>query len=115
MKDLNKITETAETKIQGVEEKQFFTNRGVSVSAIEITGYTCVDAVTARTLEEIIKGKTDKLNRIKKQDAQNEVDLKKIKADIELEKKRNELLQEEQKNSQKLAELEGQAEGTRIA
>ena len=40
---------------------------------LQVTGYQCVDAKTAEILQEIIRETTNRINRMQKQESENDV------------------------------------------
>ena len=58
------------------QEDDFYTERGVKLHAIEVRSVTCKDAETQRILQDIIQETTNRLNRIQKQESENEVKIK---------------------------------------
>merc|ERR1711972_792292 len=74
----------------------------------------CVDRETATVLQQIIQETTNRINQLQIADSQNEVRSAKLKADIELERQRTELIRTQSENAHLQAEMEGQAEGTKL-
>jgi len=96
------------------DDKEFYTKRGVKVHSLEITRYQCADASTSLILEQIIQETTNRLNRLSKQESENEVNMFKIKGQLTHEKVNTELLKIQQEHQKKEAEVTGQAEGIRM-
>jgi hypothetical protein len=65
-------------------------------------------------LEEIIQETTNRMNRLQKQESENEVQLKQIRGEFEEEKARAELLQIQTDNSNARSKMEGLAEAERV-
>lgn len=93
----------------------FFTVRGLKLSSMELTKYTCVDAQTASTLQNIIRETTNRINRLQKQRSENEVRQEKLSADINLESNRTLLIETEALNAKLLAETRGATDGGGVA
>merc|ERR1712217_385580 len=60
----------------------FYTDRGVKMHALEVTRYACADAVTSRVLQEIIQETTNRINRMQKQQSENDVQRERMSGDI---------------------------------
>mmetsp|Transcript_27094 Transcript_27094/g.55164 ORF Transcript_27094/g.55164 Transcript_27094/m.55164 type:complete len:515 (+) Transcript_27094:87-1631(+) len=105
MSDINKIAEEVHK-----EDDTFYTQRGVLIHSLEVTGYCCAEASTARILEQIIQETTNRMNRLQQQESENDVHLHQIKGDIEEEKAKEELLQVQIANSNTRSKMEGLAE-----
>jgi hypothetical protein len=58
------------------EDDPFYAERGTRIHAIEVRSVTCKDAATQRILQEIIQETTNRLNRLQKQESENEVSLR---------------------------------------
>jgi regulator of protease activity HflC (stomatin/prohibitin superfamily) len=98
-----------------VNGTSFYTERGVLVESMEVTGYQCVDAKTADILQEIIRETTNRINRMQKQESENDVARAKLEAEIRLEKKRTDLLTTKASNDRLVSEMEGEANGLKLA
>jgi hypothetical protein len=86
----------------------------VRIHSLEVTGYRCAESSTAMILEEIIQETTNRMNRLQKQESENEVQLKQIRGEFEEEKARAELLQIQTDNSNARSKMEGLAEAERV-
>lgn len=92
----------------------FYVERGVKLHAVEVRSISCKDADTQHILQEIIRETTDRLNRLQKQESENEVKLRQIDGEIEAEHKRSQLLETQRKNVEAVALMEGEAEAVRV-
>jgi len=93
----------------------FYMDRGVKMHALEVTRYACADATTSAVLQEIIQETTNRINRMQKQQSDNDVLREKMMGEIEVEKQRTGLVQARCDNDRVHAITEGEAEGLRIA
>jgi len=114
MQNFNARVKTAfeQDRVNGTS---FYTERGVMVESMEVTGYQCVDAKTAEILQEIIRETTNRINRMQKQNSENDVARAKLEADIRLEKERTKLLTTKASNDRLVSEMEGEASGLKLA
>merc|ERR1711879_339516 len=92
----------------------FYSDRGVELESMELTRFDCVDAETAKVLQQIIQETTNRINKLQKASSENEVRAAKLKADIQLEKQRAELIRTKAKNMRLEAKMAGQAEGKKL-
>merc|ERR1719401_1778022 len=83
--------------------------------ALEVTRYECSDAKTSAVLQEIIQETTNRINRMQKQQSDNDIQREKMSGEIEMEKQRTALVQARSDNELIKAMLEGQADGYRVA
>jgi len=97
------------------DDPAFYTERGVKVHSMEVTGYQCVDEETAVVLQEIIRETTNRINRLERQRSEDEVADLKLKSEITLEKSRTELLQQKAENDKLQSQMEGEAHGLKLA
>mmetsp|Transcript_22081 Transcript_22081/g.39595 ORF Transcript_22081/g.39595 Transcript_22081/m.39595 type:complete len:627 (-) Transcript_22081:145-2025(-) len=111
MENFNAITQTAFSAQVG---DTFYSDRGVELQNIEVTGYDCVDEETALVLQDIIKRTTMRINELQVQESENEVAAAKLEGEIELEKKRTELITTQAGNEKLLAEFQGQSSGAKL-
>jgi hypothetical protein len=110
MLEFNKIAEN----VHQHDNSNFYEQRGVRIHSLEVTGYRCAESSTAMILEEIIQETTNRMNRLQKQESENEVQLKQIRGEFEEEKARAELLQIQTDNSNARSKMEGLAEAERV-
>ncbi|MBA3534392.1 MAG: hypothetical protein H0T73_20920 [Ardenticatenales bacterium] len=92
----------------------FYLERGVVIHAVEGRSITCKDPGTQRILQEIIQETTNRLNRIQKQESENEIRVKQIQGEIEAEEMRGHLLESRQEHMRAEALMEGGAEAQRV-
>ena len=109
MESFNTIAARAHTD----DDESFYTNRGIKIHSLEVTSYACSDKSTAAVLEQIIMETTNRMNRLSKQDSENEVAISKIQGQIEQENRKSELLAVEQAHAVEAARAEGTAEAER--
>merc|ERR1711998_180078 len=81
----------------------FYSQRGVKIHTLEVTGYRCADKSTANILQAIIQETTNRMNRLSQQESENEVKMFKLQGDIEQAKIKKQLQDSE-------ASIEGAAE-----
>jgi len=93
----------------------FYSDRGVKMHALEVTRYACADSTTSAVLQEIIQETTNRINRMQKQQSDNEVQREKVSGEIEVEKQKTDLVQARCDNDRKRAIIEGEADGLRLA
>jgi regulator of protease activity HflC (stomatin/prohibitin superfamily) len=96
------------------EDDPFYQNRGCIIHAVEIRSITCKDPDTQRILQEIIQETTNRLNRLQKQESENEIHIKQIQGQIDAEEMRGQLLETQRDHSMTEALTIGQAEAERI-
>jgi len=92
----------------------FYANRGINLHAVEVRSVHSKDPETQRVLQEIINETTNRINRLQKQESENEVRLKKIQGDIETEQMRSQLLELKREHAQMEGLSEGEAEALRV-
>merc|ERR1711970_1512558 len=102
------------TKAAG-EGDSFYAERGVKLHSLEVTRYACADAKTSAVLQEIIQETTNRINRMQKQQSDNDVQREKMSGEIEVEKQKTALVQARCDNDRVRAITEGEADGLRIA
>merc|ERR1712072_1458140 len=78
-------------------------------------GYACADDATSSVLQEIIQETTNRINRMQKQQSDNDVQREKMNGEIEVEKQKTALVQARCDNDRVQAITEGEADGLRIA
>jgi len=110
MADFNEIVGKA-SKADDV----FYSERGVKMHALEVTHYACADRTTSSVLQEIIQETTNRINRMQKQQSDNEVQRERVAGEIEVEKQRTALVQAQCDNDRMRAIIEGEADGLRLA
>eukprot|EP01128_Nolandella_sp_AFSM9_P007321 TRINITY_DN397_c1_g1_i1.p1 TRINITY_DN397_c1_g1~~TRINITY_DN397_c1_g1_i1.p1 ORF type:complete len:782 (-),score=197.04 TRINITY_DN397_c1_g1_i1:116-2305(-) len=110
MKDFNRILSTA--ILDGDDE--FYEERGCLIHRVEVKSYHCADPGTEAVLQEIIKERTDRLNRLQKEQSSNEVALVAMKGSIEEEKLNGELLKIRHSHHRTEAAMQGEAEADQL-
>jgi len=111
MSNFNNITMEA-FKAQAADG--FYSGRGVMLSSIEVTKFHTTDPTTSAILRQIIEESTNRVNRLVKQNAENDAKAAKLTADIALEAQTTELIQSQAQNKGLEARLVGEATGTAI-
>lgn len=92
----------------------FYTERGVTLNAVEVRSIECKDPKTQDILNEIIQETTNRLNRLQKQESENEVRLRQMAGDTEVEEAKKRLLELQRENELNEATAIGDAEARRI-
>jgi hypothetical protein len=92
----------------------FYRDRGVLLHAVEVRSIACKDPATQHILQEIIEETTNRLNRLQKQESENEIRLRSIQGEIEAEQMKEQLLSLQRQHSLTLAVTEGEAEAERV-
>lgn len=96
-------------------EDTFYLDRGVKMHSLEVTRYACADGATSAVLQEIIQETTNRINRMQKQQSENDVQREKMSGDIEVEKQKTALVQAQCDNDRVRAIIEGEADGLKMA
>mmetsp|Transcript_42746 Transcript_42746/g.51977 ORF Transcript_42746/g.51977 Transcript_42746/m.51977 type:complete len:532 (-) Transcript_42746:377-1972(-) len=96
------------------DTSNFYSQRGVKIHSLEVTGYRCASASTASILEQIIQETTNRMNKLQQQESENEVQLQEIRGDIDKEKARAELIEIQTQNSNAKSKMEGLAEAEKV-
>jgi len=110
MTKFNKIAK----EVHEADTSNFYTQRGVKIHSLEVTGYKCAQYSTAEILEQIIQETTNRMNKLQQQESENEVQLQAIRGDIEEEKAMSELIKIQTLNSNAKANMEGLAEAEKV-
>jgi hypothetical protein len=97
------------------EDDSFYAKRGVKMHSLEVTRYACADAATSTVLQEIIQETTNRINRMQKQQSDNDVQRERMNGEIEVETQKTALVQARCDNDRMRAIIEGESEGLRIA
>jgi regulator of protease activity HflC (stomatin/prohibitin superfamily) len=92
----------------------FYADRGVKLHAVEVRSIACRDPETQHILQKIIQETTNRLNRLQKQESENEVRLKQIRGEIEAEDLRGQLLETRREHDRIAGAAEGEAEAKRV-
>lgn len=96
------------------DRSDFYTQRGVKIHSLEVTGYRCAENSTALILEQIIQETTNRMNRLQQQESENEVQLREIRGNIDEEKATSELIAIQTLNSNAKSKMEGLAEAEKV-
>jgi len=96
------------------DDDDFYESRGCRIHTLEVTAYRCMDASTARILEQIIQETTNRMNRLSQQESENEVKMFAMSGEIEQETRRAELLKVLQTHKLMEAKNAGEAEAERV-
>merc|ERR1712054_96757 len=96
-------------------EDTFYSDRGVKMHALEVTRYACADSTTSAVLQEIIQETTNRINRMQKQQSDNDVQRERMIGEIEVEKQKTALVQAQCDNDRMRAIIEGESDGLRLA
>jgi len=91
-------------------DDQFYKMRGIKIHSLEVTQYKCAEKKTSSILQQIIMETTNRMNRLSRQESENEVKLAKIKASVEQEKARSQVLKIQQEHSVSSYRAQGEAE-----
>jgi len=82
---------------------EFYRKRGIKIHTLEVTQYKCADKTTSKTLQKIIMETTNRLNRLSRQESENDVELAKIHASVKQEEARAEVLKIKENNASSTA------------
>merc|ERR1719375_1782833 len=96
------------------DDDDFYESRGCRIHTLEVTAYRCMDASTARILEQIIQETTNRMNRLSQQESENEIKMFAMTGEIEQETRRADLLKVLQNHKLLEAQNEGEAEAERV-
>lgn len=96
-------------------EDNFYDDRGVAIHSVEVRSISCKEKSIQNVLQEIIRETTDRLNRLQKQQSENEVRLNEVKGKIEIENQKGALIEVQRINLLKESEMSGEAEARKIA
>jgi regulator of protease activity HflC (stomatin/prohibitin superfamily) len=96
------------------EGDPFYAERGVKLLSVEVRYIQCKDPNTQRILQEIIQETTNRLNRLQKQESENEVRIRQVEGEIVAEQERLRLLEIQRENSRIEAITDGEAEAQRV-
>ena len=92
----------------------FYLSRGITLHSVEVRSVTCGDEKTQHVLQEIISETTQRINRMQKQESENEVQMQRIQGEIAAEEKRSKLLEMRRTNAQTEGLLTGESESLRV-
>lgn len=116
-KDMKDFMESFNEIVQGAISKgdKFYSDRGVVIHKVEITGRKCKDPSTEKIFRDIIEEKTNRIKNLEKQEGENEVRLRELEGEIEAEKLKGQKLQVTKSFAREEATNDGQADADRIA
>lgn len=92
----------------------FYDQRGVKIHSVEVRSVTCKEERTQSILQEIIQETTNRLNRLQKQQSENEVRLNEVKGNFDIERQKGDLLKIQRENALKEAEIVGECEAVKV-
>lgn len=92
----------------------FYTQRGVKIHSVEVRSVSCKEESTQVILQEIIQETTNRLNRLLKQQTENEVRLNEVRGTFDIERQKGELLKIQRENALKEAEMHGECEAVKV-
>lgn len=92
----------------------FYSERGVQLRAVEVRSISCKDPTTQDILQEVIQETTNRLNRIQKQESENEVKLRQLQGEIEAEQVKGQLLDIQREHLQTEGLTRGESEAKRV-
>jgi hypothetical protein len=95
-------------------DTSFYTERGVKLHAVEMRNVSCKDAATQRILQEIIQETTNRLNRLQKQESENEVAVEKVRGEITSEEKKGKLIEMQREHARIRGLMDGEAEAVKV-
>merc|ERR1719262_2053276 len=96
-------------------DEDFYSQRGCRVHGLEVTRFTCLDPATNKILQELIQETTNRINRMQKQQSENEVREAQLAGETEVERHRADLIKVKAENDLKVASVDGEAAGLRLA
>merc|ERR1712187_382886 len=96
-------------------DEEFYLQRGCLVHGLEVIRFSCLDPETNRILQELIQETTNRINRMQKQSSENEVQQAQLAGETEVESQRATLIKAKAENDLKLAAVDGEAAGLRLA
>jgi len=91
-------------------DDQFYKMRGIKIHSLEVTQYKCAEQKTSAILQQIIMETTNRMNRLSRQESENEVALAKIRASVEQEKARSQVIKIKQEHLVNSSRADGEAE-----
>mmetsp|Transcript_156593 Transcript_156593/g.502666 ORF Transcript_156593/g.502666 Transcript_156593/m.502666 type:complete len:823 (-) Transcript_156593:364-2832(-) len=112
MQRLNTIIEDAFNAEKG---DTFYSDRGIELINLDVLSYTPMDSRTIKSLNTLIKTKTERMVALGKQRTENEVRALKIDGDVRLAANKTQLIEAQALNDKLEAETRGATEGGRKA
>lgn len=95
-------------------DDDFYDERGVKIHSVEVRSVSCKEDSTQQILQNIIQETTNRLNRLQKQQSENEVALQRVKGSMEIEKQKGDLLEIQRINAIKEAKIAGESEAAKV-
>jgi len=95
-------------------EDDFYSSRGLYLTSVEVRSIICKDSRTQDVLQEMIQEQTNRINRLQKQESENEVNLRQIHGKMESQKCEADLINVQIEQSQKEGSLIGLKEAARV-
>jgi len=92
----------------------FYTERGVNLISVEVRSIACKDEGTQEVLQAIIQETTNRINRLQKQQSENEIKIEQLRGDMDAEKMKADLVDIQRQRIEAESQIEGQAEANRI-
>lgn len=96
------------------DSSRFYVDRGVRLLAVEVRYIQCKDEATQQVLQDIIQETTNRINRLQKQESENEVKVRQVQGEIETESRRAALLEIQRSNTRLMGMIEGEHEAERL-
>ena len=100
--------------VNSEDNDSFFESRGVNVIRVEILQKRCKDSEIQKVFKQIIDEKTNRIKKVEKQEADNEIKLCDLHGQIDAEKLQGTLLKIKKENERQENQADGVAEGSRI-
>jgi regulator of protease activity HflC (stomatin/prohibitin superfamily) len=95
-------------------DTSFYLERGIKIHAVEVRNVACKDPATQKILQEIIQETTNRLNRLQKQESENEVAVEKVRGEITAEEMKGKLIEVQREHARTRGLMEGEAEAIRV-
>ncbi len=96
------------------ESDSFYQERGIHMHSVEVRQIACKDEKTQAVLSEIIQETTTRINRIQKQESENEVLMKRIEGELLAEEHEMKLTRQKLKRFEEEARSEGRKQAHSI-
>eukprot|EP00405_Crypthecodinium_cohnii_P054627 CAMPEP_0206630724 /NCGR_PEP_ID=MMETSP0325_2-20121206/67739_1 /ASSEMBLY_ACC=CAM_ASM_000347 /TAXON_ID=2866 /ORGANISM="Crypthecodinium cohnii, Strain Seligo" /LENGTH=572 /DNA_ID=CAMNT_0054155629 /DNA_START=153 /DNA_END=1871 /DNA_ORIENTATION=- len=112
---ISSFNDIVEYAFHSTQTAAFWSERGLELQSIEVTGYSPIDEETAATLQSMIRQNVQRINDLQIQETDNDVAAAALKADISLEASMYELYTQQAANNLIVSETEGAVKGGREA
>jgi len=114
--DMKTFIDSFNEIVHGAVQKndKFYTDRGVEIVRIEITGRRCKDPETQKLFQQIISEKTARIKNIEKKQGENEVIELTLKGEVEQEKIRGEIVSVKKGYMREEAKADGEADADKV-